>query len=204
MFHSKEPVLRFSSAPRNSNFRRDQYPGGSTVTTWPPGMVTFTGLRLFIPLTMGTLFFFGMPVNRDLVSRFESAVIPSHAAAHDIGRVKFHGPGFGVALVIFYFKKQQRMRILPIEFLDSSVDRSPRVDVPPRCAVMRGNARGQDAAAKNHQENGQHFMLHPATPARLVEGQTLRVPHIFVKRVGRASACLVLVFVNLQGERQTG
>src|SRR5579864_7385290 len=38
-----------------------QYPGGSTVTTCPPGMVTFTGLRLFIPLTMGTLLFSGCP-----------------------------------------------------------------------------------------------------------------------------------------------
>src|SRR5580704_17522390 len=38
-----------------------QYPGGSTVTTWPPGIVTFTGLKLFIPLTIGTLFFSGCP-----------------------------------------------------------------------------------------------------------------------------------------------
>jgi hypothetical protein len=38
-----------------------QYPGGSTVTTCPPGIVTFTGLKLFIPLTMGTLFFSGCP-----------------------------------------------------------------------------------------------------------------------------------------------
>src|SRR3977135_2405496 len=38
-----------------------QYPGGSTVTIWPLGNVTFTGLRLLIPLMMGSPFFSGCP-----------------------------------------------------------------------------------------------------------------------------------------------
>jgi len=68
-------------------------------------MVTFTGLRLFMPLTMGTLFSL-VPVNRDLVSGFECAVIPPYAAAHHIRRMKFHGPGFDIAFVIFHVKEK--------------------------------------------------------------------------------------------------
>src|SRR5580704_3648643 len=97
--------------------------------------------QTFHPVDYGNALFFRVPVNRDLVPSLECAVIPSDAAAHNIRRVKFHGPGFHVALVVFHVDEQQGVGILPIEFLDRSGDGPPRIDVPSRGAVMRENGR---------------------------------------------------------------
>src|ERR1035437_5836634 len=115
LFHSKEPVLQnsrtvrkihssmqipsilFGTAGASTKFRRRLVPRRIHSDYLAAGHGDLHGPQTFHPVDHGNAFFLGVPVNRDLVPWFKCAVVPSDAPAHDIRRMKFHGPGFDVA-----------------------------------------------------------------------------------------------------------